>query len=347
MRSYHGVKNKLAIEFSGWTGTSKAFLNAYRGDTPSYQHREYNALDIRNIRFDLIKVPHDTERPKKLPPVINFRMAKGGTGKTTICGNVASCMAMMGHRVLMIDGDPQSSLSGLFGVDWATQTVTHIGELMRRANSKFELTQIEDAIIPIYDNHMLDLIAADIEMAGADTWMTQMSIGREMVFTRLLEKEIDFFSQYDVIVVDSAPSTSLLTTSFMVASETVLAIVMPEGQSVGALKILQSNVQELNNHFTNRQYKIHIVVNRYNQGKKPHQVMLGQLIDTYGKFMNDTIVRDFVGFLRETIGVEECPHGTLIESEPNSVGARDIIDLAKSLIRLYNIKLIDGIVGVS
>lgn len=346
MRGFVGIKSRMAIEFSGWTKNSKAFLWAYRGsELVPHQQRQYAPQEIRNIRLDLLDVPHIYKRPRKLPPVINFRMAKGGTGKTTMAANVASCMAMMGYRVLMIDGDPQASLSGMFGVDWATQDVTHVGELMRRANSKNETTRIEDAIVPMYAGGMLDLIPASIDMAGADGWINQINIGREQTFTKLLDKELDFFSHYDAIVVDSAPSSSLLTTAFMVASPTVLAIVMPERQSLGALNILQSHIQELNDHFGTSRYGIHIVVNRYNQSKKPHQVTLGQMTDTYGKFMNDTIVRDFVGFLRDTSGTDNDHRGLLLESEPNSVGARDVIDLTKSLTKLYGIKLVDGITG--
>ncbi|RYG55955.1 MAG: chromosome partitioning protein ParA, partial [Alphaproteobacteria bacterium] len=40
-----------------------------------------------------------------------FRMAKGGVGKTTLAGNIAACMSSMGYRILMIDADPQASLT--------------------------------------------------------------------------------------------------------------------------------------------------------------------------------------------------------------------------------------------
>ncbi|MET3134296.1 chromosome partitioning protein [Oxalobacteraceae bacterium GrIS 1.11] len=343
MRAFKGVKSRMAIEFSGWTGNSKAFLWAYRGsELVPYQQRLYTPLEIRNIRLDILGVPRTFVRPKKLPPIICSRMAKGGTGKTTLSANIAACMAMMGYKVLMIDGDPQSSLSGMYGIDWAKQKVTHVGELMYRANAKLP-TRIQEAVIPMYADGMLDLIPSSIDMTGADGWMQQMSMGREQAFSKLLEAEMDFFSQYDVIVIDSAPASSLLTTTFMVASPMILAVVMPEGQSLGALDVLESNVQELNEHFKTTKYNIHIVVNRYSQSMKPHQATLGEMLASHGKFINDTIVRDFVGFLRETSGTNKNDPGPLLEKEPNSVGARDILDLTKSLIKLYGIKLTDGI----
>lgn len=340
MREYLGVKARLAQEFSGFSGSPKMFREQFQVAESKQYHRYYTAEDIRRIRLKLLGAQEGEERAKELPPRINVRMAKGGTGKTTMAANIACCMSMMGHRVLLIDGDPQASLSGIFGVDWTRQEVTHVGELMRRANMRPPTpSRIKEAVVPVYPGHMLDLIPSSIEMAGSDGWMAQMSLGREQAFNRLLEKEVDFFSQYDAIIIDSAPSSSLLTTSFMVASERMLAVVMPEGQSLGALDILESNIQELNDNFPGKNYQVQIVVNCFNQSKRPHQENLGKLAQRYGNFLNDTIVRDFVGFLRETDAGNSEACGTVLEKEPNSVGARDIIDLTKSIIKLYGIKI--------
>ncbi len=340
MRSYKGVKSRLAIEFTGWSKDSKSFLYAYRGKEPVQKHRYYNAKDIRNIRLDLVGRPPEVKRMRNLPPIMNFRMSKGGTGKTTTSTNVAACIASLGYRVLLIDGDPESAASETFGIDWTMQDITHIGELMRRANKKPALpTEIRSAVIPIYGDGMLDLIASDITMAGADSWLSQMQFQREKAFVNLLEKEIDFFSEYDVIIIDSAPATSILTTTFMVASRTLLAVVLPERKSRRALPVLESNIQELNEIYPGENYNFHIVVNKYNQTKKPHMEEMGRLVERYSAHLSEIIVRDFVGFLRETDEDDAESAGPILEREPNSVGARDIIDLSKSLIKFYNIKL--------
>ncbi|MEO8408198.1 MAG: AAA family ATPase, partial [Oxalobacteraceae bacterium] len=195
MRKYAGIKPKFAQEFTGFSGTPKMFRSRFRGETDDIT-RLYSAADIRKIRMSLIGVPVGTRRQQTIPPIINVRMAKGGTGKSTTASNVVACAAMMGYRTLVIDGDPQSSLSSIFGVDWVQQEVTHIGELMRRANTKNEPVRIREAVVPIYGDGMLDLIAADISMSSADGWMMQL-LNREQAFVRLLEKEIDFFSEYD------------------------------------------------------------------------------------------------------------------------------------------------------
>jgi len=352
-RAFPGVKARLAQELCGFTGSPKAFREKYTVTDKGQYHRIYTAEDIRRIRMSMLSIAPDSVRSKTLPPILNFRMAKGGTGKTTICGNIASALAMMGYKVLMIDGDPQASLTGLFGIDWVSENITHIGELMRRneelirqdakkEKDEKKTVDIKSAIWPIYGGGMLDIIPADITLAEADAWIMGTT-NREFVFSRLLERGIDTFAEYDVILIDSAPSTSLLTNTLMTAAKRLLAVVVPEGASTKALEVLDSNVQELNAAFskTGLDLSFHVIVNRYNQTKKPHNDELATIYAKYPKQMNDTIVRDFIGFVRQTDSSDEKNNGPVLEKEPNSVGARDVLDLTKSLIRMFDIKLAD------
>ena len=337
MRSFEGVKQKLAMELSGFTGTPKTFRTRYREQADN-KHKLYSAAEIRAIRFGLLNIPPDTKRPLTLPPVIDTRMAKGGVGKTTICGNVASCIALSGYRVLLIDGDPQSSLTSLYGINWLDEEITHIGELMKRT-SQGQRAHPEKAIRSIYPDGMLDLIPSDITMVD-ESWLMG-AMNREQAFTRLLEAEIEFFSQYDVIIIDSAPGTSVLATTFMVACKTLLTVVTAEGQAIAALDVLASNVQEINAAFGRQgiHLNVHIVVNQFNTSKTPHQYQLSKLLPKFPGKINDTIIRDFVGFLRESDPDNISSNGPVLEKEPNSGGARDIIDLTKSLIKLYGLRL--------
>jgi chromosome partitioning protein len=337
MRTFQGIRPKLAQELSGFNGTPKMFRTRFR-EADDGATKLYTASQMRDIRMKLLNIPVDTVRPKTLPPIIDARMAKGGVGKTTTVGNIGPCLALSGYRVLMIDGDPQASLTGMFGINWVKEKITHISELMKRSAQKLPVRP-EEAIWPLYDDGMLDIIPSDITMSD-DSWLAGV-MNREQAFVRFLESEVDFFSRYDVIIIDSAPGASLLATTFMVACKTLLAVVTPEGQALAALDILASNVYEINKAFEKQKLvlDVHIVVNQYNQSKKPHNVSLAKLIAKYPNKLNDTIIRDFVGFLRETDPDNLETNGPVLEKEPNSVGARDIIDLTKSLIKLYGIRL--------
>lgn len=339
IRIFDGVKPKLAMELTGFHGSSKTFRTKFR-DSEDKTHKLYSAHEIRHIRMQLLGITQAARGAALgLPPIVVARMAKGGVGKTTTTGNLASGLALSGYRVLLIDGDPQASLTGMFGIDWTQEQIVHVGELMRRC-SRGEPVDPQDAVRSIYAEGMLDLIPADITMAD-DTWLVG-AMNRELSFQRLLEKEAEFFNQYDVIVVDSSPGASLLATTFMVAAKTLLAVVSPEGQSLAALDVLASNVGEINSAFGRNEdnmLDIHIVCNRYNQSKKPHSQCLAKLLTSYPNKLDDTIVRDFIGFLREVDPDNLHLNGPVLEKEPNSIGARDIIALTHSLIRRYDIRL--------
>lgn len=338
-----GVKARLAQEFTGFSGSAKAFRALFgdresTGEGESY-HRVYTAEQLRAARLKLLAVDPTAPSKPALPPIINCRMSKGGTGKTTIAANVSSALAMFGHRVLMIDGDPQASLTGLFGINWATEDILHIGELMRQ-NYKGEADRVHEAIRTIYPGGMLDLIASDITLADADSWL-MAATNREASFKRLLESHVDFFSQYDVIVIDSAPGTTLLTNTFMFACKTILAVVWLDGQSLKAMEVLASNVAELNRAFGREGFKlgVHIVANGFHQSYGATRDALATLSQKYPNELDDTVIPHAASFMRQMDLFAEEKSGPLLEREPSSVGARAIIDLAKSLIKLYGLRL--------
>jgi chromosome partitioning protein len=340
MRNFN-VKLKLAKEFVGFVGSSSEFRSLFEKKHQQNQyHNTYSASDIRNARLKLLGV--DTSLipiEQKLPPVINCRMAKGGTGKTTICGGIASAMSMFGYRVLMIDGDPQASLTNLFGIDWAREDITHIGELMLKFSRKEEYS-IEHTVRTLYEDNMLDLIASDISLVNTDSWLMSVT-NREFVFKKFLDTNVDFFSKYDVILIDSAPSTNLLTNTLMCACQKILAIVWLDGQSLKAMQVLASNVNELNEafHAIGFHLDVHIVANGYHPSYTPCKDALSTLISSYPDKINNTVIPHAVSFMKQVELFKEENSGTVLEREPNSIAARAIIDLAKSLVKEYGVKL--------
>jgi chromosome partitioning protein len=337
MREFKGIKANLAQELTGFSGTAKMFRTRYR-NAELNQHQRYSALQMRQIRMELAGIPEQQNTERGLPPVMNARMTKGGVGKTTMIGNIGAALSMMGHKVLMIDGDPQASLTIQYGIDWRTKPVTHISTLMQRVAAG-EPSGVEQAIIPQYEGGMLDLIPADIRMN--DLWLLS-AVNREFSFVNLLETEKKFFSRYDVILIDSAPGMSLLAVAFMVAaSGHVLAPVEPEGQAIEALTVLESNIEEINKGLGRFgvHLEMHILVNLFHQANAEHRTGLAYLLSKYPGRINDTVVRRSIAFLRETQLANITKNGPIIEKEPSSGAARDMIDVARSLIKLYDIKL--------
>ncbi len=331
----------MATEFCQFLGSAKAFrdLMGEGSRIPNQYHRSYSAEDIRRARCRLLEIDSGLSSRTSLPPLIVVRMAKGGTGKTTVAGNVGCTLAFMGYRTCLIDGDPQASLTGLFGIDWSTEEIIHIGHLMHLFQ-KGKPVELEQAIRPLYAGGMLDLIASDITLADTDSWLMGVT-NREALFRRLLEAHASFFSRYDVIVLDSAPSTNLLTNTFMTACKKLLAVVWLDGQSLKAMSVLASNVAELNNAFGSQGFhlNVHIVANGYHPSYQPCRDALSTLSAAYGSSLNDNVIPHSSAFMRQIDLLRDELSGPVLERDPNSIAARAIIDLTKSLVREYDLSL--------
>lgn len=328
----------MAMEFVGFNGKPKDFRSLFEKKSESY-HNTYSASEIRNARLKLLGINPEERSERSIPPIINCRMAKGGTGKTTICGGVASALSMLGYRVLMIDGDPQASLTGLFGINWANENITHIGELLVKHHRK-ENYQLCEAIRPLYDGGMLDLIASDISLANTDAWLMSIT-NREFVFKKFLDAHVDFFGQYDVIMIDSAPSTNLFTNTLMCACRIILAVVWLDSQSLKAMQVFAANVNELNDafHTSGFHLDVHIVANGYHPSYVPCKEALTNLLSSYSDQINNVVIPHSISFMRQVNLFKEEESGTVLEREPNSTAARAIIDLAKGLVKEYGIQL--------
>jgi chromosome partitioning protein len=298
--------------------------------------RVYEPKDLRAMR---IRRQGGVDAPNfnRLPVQIPVRMSKGGVGKTTVVGNVGSALAMMGHRVLLVDGDPQASLTGLMGIDWATEELTHIGELMRRCY-RGQPINIEEAVKPIYADGHLDLIASDITLAEADSWM-MAAANREFIYNRMVRDCAPFFSRYEVVLIDTAPSTSLLTNALMVASKEILAVVMLDGQSLKAMQVLASNINELNRAFPDLNLGVHIVANGYHPSYGSCKEALQTLGSCYPSHLNDNILPFSASFRRQINMLDDALSGTVLEREPGTVSAEAVINLAWSLVDRYQIHL--------
>ena len=108
-------KTSVATVLSGLDVSAKKLQELVGREKPAGQHHmKYTPADMRAARYRAAGlVPPTTHAlplgSAQLPPVIVTRMTKGGVGKTSVSVNVASSLAMMGFRVLVIDADPQAS----------------------------------------------------------------------------------------------------------------------------------------------------------------------------------------------------------------------------------------------
>lgn len=163
--------------------------------------------------------------------VIAFANQKGGVGKTTTCVNMASFMALMGKKVLLIDLDPQGNATSNLGLE-KEDKINTIYQVMSGDVS------VKDAIYetPVKN---LSIIPANNDLSGVEVELVYMS-QREYVFKKIIESVKD---NYDYITIDCRPSLGLLTINAFTASDAVIIPIQCEFFALEGLSQLMNTIR--------------------------------------------------------------------------------------------------------
>jgi chromosome partitioning protein len=161
---------------------------------------------------------------------------KGGVGKTTTVVNLASYLALLGDRVLVIDLDPQGNGTSGLGVDRSTVERSTYDALVDGVPLEGLVTQ--------GTAEGVDLVPAAIALAGADLELAGVS-ARERRLRRLLDPVA---SEYDVIFIDCPPSLGLLTVNALTAADAVLIPLQCEYYALEGLTQLLATIDLVRDH---------------------------------------------------------------------------------------------------
>ena len=140
---------------------------------------------------------------------------KGGTGKTTTCENLGIGLAMKGKKVLLVDTDPQASLTICLGHPVPDQLSPTLSDMMGKI-------LLEQPIAPgegiLHHPEGVDLMPANIELSGLE-----VSLVNAMSRETILRQYLDTVKQnYDFILLDCMPSLGMLTVNALAAADNVL-----------------------------------------------------------------------------------------------------------------------------
>ena len=148
---------------------------------------------------------------------------KGGTGKTTLTANLAAGLVERGRKVLMIDADPQASLTDFFRAD---ATDGNLANVLTAGDRAAAFADIVQELRP-----GLMLAPSDIDLADTERELGRSVIGAAFALRRALAGA----PEVDYILIDCPPSLGLMTVNALIASDWVLVPILPEFVSLRAL----------------------------------------------------------------------------------------------------------------
>ena len=160
---------------------------------------------------------------------------KGGTAKTTTCENLGIGLAMEGKKVLLVDVDPQGSLTISMGWQQPDELSTTLSTLMQKAMNDQPI-QPGDGIL--HHAEGVDLIPANIELAGMEVALVN-SMNREKMLKQVLDSAK---REYDYILLDCTPSLGMLTINALAAADTTLIPMQAQYLSAKGLEQLLQTI---------------------------------------------------------------------------------------------------------
>lgn len=224
---------------------------------------------------------------KDKPTVICVVNQKGGTGKTTTVENLGIGLAREGKKVLLVDTDPQGSLTISLGYPRPDDLETILFDLLNK-------TINEDAIQPaegiLHQEEGIDLIPANISLAGLEVALVN-TMNRERILKQFLEP---VKKDYDYVLLDCMPSLGMLTVNALAAADTTLIPVQANYLSAKGLEQLLQTINKVKRQI-NPKLRIEGILLTMVDSRTNYAKEISSLIrDTYGghiKVFNTEISR--------------------------------------------------------
>jgi chromosome partitioning protein len=209
--------------------------------------------------------------------VVSLQMLKGGVAKTTSALNIGLRASMYGFRVLFVDLDQQANLSFALG-EQSEKSLAWIDLLERKADIHGVIRQLWPGV---------DLIPSNLNNSVLDRFLLSHARNWSSSVERPLA---EIKSDYDLIIIDTAPSLSMLNTAVTLASDEVLLPINPDRFSlIGAQKHLQ-DLQDIEQEF-HIEVKKRVLFTKFDSRESLSHIMLEKTMEMFPEYLMEHYIR--------------------------------------------------------
>lgn len=258
----------------------------------------------------------------KMSKIIAIANQKGGVGKTTTCVNLGIGLAIKGKKVLLIDADPQGSLTASLGYHEPDSIVitlsTIIGDIIND-----NLLLPNDGILHYFEN--VDLLPANIELSGIEISIINV-MRREMILNEYMDMVRD---KYDYILIDCMPALGMITINALACADSILIPVQAAYLPIKGLQQLIQTISKVKKQLNPRLEIEGILITMIDMRTNFSKDILELIKKTYGeriKIFNESIPLSIRVAESSAEGVSICIY------DPNGKAAKAYENLAMEVL---------------